>query len=392
MSLRHSLPILPPDLITEILSWLPVKILVRLRCVCKQWKSLIFDPTFAKLHLERSPKHTHTLLTLLHNGTGTRFPTLDHSVHRPLEHPFSTVSEDEGLRVTNHESYHAIGSANGLVCLIDTKYQDEYIEEICSLFWNPTLRLRSENSPTLYDMSSNYLVHLGFGYDDSGDKYKVVVVFCDHTVGKWEGRVHCMGDSCWRNTLACPDFPTLLGGTLTGPFVNGSVNWLALNNLNCHWYKWKEVTIKVLVIFSLDLRKETGKYILLPDGIGELPEDEPELAVLRGSLCLSYDLMKTHFVLWEMREFGVQESWTRLVIVSYVHLQFDDFVPEWPLLPVCLSENRDVLVLACPQAGSEVIMYHPRDGRVEHIVLPNNQVWYAYEHMKSLVLPHPHPH
>ncbi|KEH20154.1 hypothetical protein MTR_8g069490 [Medicago truncatula] len=37
---------------------------------------------------------------------------------------------------------------------------------------------------------------------------------------KWEGRVHCMGESCWRKTLACPDFPILPKGTLVGPFVN----------------------------------------------------------------------------------------------------------------------------------------------------------------------------
>lgn len=200
-----------------------------------------------------------------------------------------------------------------------------------------------------------------------------------------------MGDSCWRNTLPCHDFPTLLRGTLTGTFVNGSVNWLALNNLNYHEYNWKDVTIQQLVIFSLDLRNETSKYILLPDSIGEKPQDEPDLAVLRGYLCLYYNHMNTHFVLWEMREFGVQESWTRLVNLRYAHILWD-FVPDLRLLPVCLSENGHVLMLACPEARHDVVMYNRRDGRVEHIEVPNTPIFYAYEHMKSLVLPHPHPH
>ncbi|XP_045822488.1 F-box/kelch-repeat protein At3g23880-like [Trifolium pratense] len=46
-----SLPTLPFDLIIEILSRLPVKQLLQLRCVCKSWKSLISDPKFAKKHL-----------------------------------------------------------------------------------------------------------------------------------------------------------------------------------------------------------------------------------------------------------------------------------------------------------------------------------------------------
>ncbi|XP_058739626.1 F-box/kelch-repeat protein At3g23880-like [Vicia villosa] len=389
-----SLPVLSPDLITEILSWLPVKVLVRSRCVCKQWKSLIFDPRFAKLHLERSPKHTHTLLTILDNVNGTWVVSLIHSVRRLLEHPSSNVNEDVSCRFKN-QSYHAIGSTNGLVCLIGDKSDDDgNREEIFIQFWNPTLRLRSKKSPTLCNTSSDfnlYSVHLGFGYDDLGDKYKVVAVFWDHTVQKWEGKVHCMGDSCWRNTLACHDFPTLLR-TLIGQFVKGSVNWLSLKNLNCHGYEWENVTMEQLVIFSLDLRKETCRYMLLPDGFGEKPQDEPELAVLRGCLCLYYNHMKTHFVLWEMREFGVQESWTRLVNVSYEHLQLNDFEPEWLLLPVCLSENRDVLVLASTQSWDDVIMYNQKDGRVQHIEFPYNQIWYAYEHIKSLVLPCPHPH
>jgi hypothetical protein len=198
-----------------------------------------------------------------------------------------------------------------------------------------------------------------------------------------------MGGSCWRKTLACPNIPTLLG-TIIGAFVNGSVNWLAVNNLNGHPYKWKNVTINQLVIFSLDLWKETGKYISLPDGFREMPEDEPVLAVLRGCLCLYYDHMKTHFVLWEMREFGVQESWIRLVNVSYIHLEFNNFVPD-VLLSVCLAENGDLLLMANKERV-DVIKYNSKDVRVEYIQLPNNQIWYADEHMQSLVLPRPHPH
>ncbi|XP_050909291.1 F-box/kelch-repeat protein At3g23880 [Lathyrus oleraceus] len=48
------LPTLPFDVVVEILSRLPVKILMQLQCVCKSWKSLISDPKFAKKHLRHA--------------------------------------------------------------------------------------------------------------------------------------------------------------------------------------------------------------------------------------------------------------------------------------------------------------------------------------------------
>ncbi|KEH16639.1 F-box and associated interaction domain protein [Medicago truncatula] len=59
MEATSSPPNLPSDLIMQILSWLPVKFLIRFTSVSKHWKSLILDPNFAKLHLQKSPKNTH---------------------------------------------------------------------------------------------------------------------------------------------------------------------------------------------------------------------------------------------------------------------------------------------------------------------------------------------
>jgi len=59
-----STPIFSDDLIVEILSWLPVNILMRFRCVSKTWNSLIFSSYFAKLHLERSSRNMQILLKL----------------------------------------------------------------------------------------------------------------------------------------------------------------------------------------------------------------------------------------------------------------------------------------------------------------------------------------
>ncbi|XP_040371942.1 putative F-box protein At1g46840 [Rosa chinensis] len=48
------LPKLPFDTIIEILSWVPVVSLLRCKCVCKQWCSLIQDDKFVLKHMDRS--------------------------------------------------------------------------------------------------------------------------------------------------------------------------------------------------------------------------------------------------------------------------------------------------------------------------------------------------
>ncbi|KAL8112897.1 hypothetical protein AgCh_020270 [Apium graveolens] len=46
----------PPEIITEILSWLPVEFHGRLMLVCKQWYALIQDRHFIEKRMERAPK------------------------------------------------------------------------------------------------------------------------------------------------------------------------------------------------------------------------------------------------------------------------------------------------------------------------------------------------
>ncbi|KAJ6859807.1 hypothetical protein NC651_036189 [Populus alba x Populus x berolinensis] len=42
---------LPEDLITEILSWLPVKALLQFKCVCRSWYAIITSQAFISKHL-----------------------------------------------------------------------------------------------------------------------------------------------------------------------------------------------------------------------------------------------------------------------------------------------------------------------------------------------------
>ncbi|RHN75148.1 putative F-box domain-containing protein [Medicago truncatula] len=118
-----SLPVLLPDLSVEIISWLPLKPVVRFKCVSKHYQSIISDPKFAKLHLQRSPKNPHTLLTLrdVDDDDEEIWVVAPYIVRHLIEHPSSVVEEDECRRFNDNNDYYTIGSINGLVCLISKK-------------------------------------------------------------------------------------------------------------------------------------------------------------------------------------------------------------------------------------------------------------------------------
>lgn len=71
-----------------------------------------------------------------------------------------------------------------------------------------------------------------------------------------------------------------------------------------------------------------------------------------GYLCFSQNFNQTHIATWRMMEFGVKESWTQFLRISYQHLQsvfdygYNRRLYMVPLVPLYLSDNGDRLILA----------------------------------------------
>ncbi|XP_057427588.1 F-box/kelch-repeat protein At3g23880-like [Lotus japonicus] len=173
-------PILPFELEMEILSRLPVKTLMQFVIVCKSWKSLILhDPSFVKLHLNRSPKNTHILLAIedepyeIEKQDSWVVPC---SVRCLTEDPSSVIDVEGGYHLKGN--HLIIGSCNGLVC-VGNYYDVDPIEEIWVQLWNSATHLMSKKSPTFHPSMRTSMdaprgkTNLGFGYDNSHDTYKV---------------------------------------------------------------------------------------------------------------------------------------------------------------------------------------------------------------------------
>jgi len=173
------------DLIVEVLPFLPVKSLLRFRCVSKSWKTLISDPTFVKLHLQKSQsqKLNSSLFTIF---TGfTLFTGKEHLNDDELEEEYSVVRYPidrifENLSFTcfhDSQSHHLnikefrkgsfiVGSCNGLILLADADLK-HWLR-----VWNPATRTVSEN----------------FGYSDQDFLYAFV---CDNSTGTYKVVAYC---------------------------------------------------------------------------------------------------------------------------------------------------------------------------------------------------------
>lgn len=121
--------VLPDELILEIISWLPVKPLIRFRCVNNFFKTIVSDPHFVQMHLNKSSRNPHLALTLLPDFDVTTFP-----ISRLLDN--SSIQDDHFYRLPGGDGFWSIaGSCNGLICLINV-----YTSWLC--FWNPSTRTK----------------------------------------------------------------------------------------------------------------------------------------------------------------------------------------------------------------------------------------------------------
>ncbi|XP_058739589.1 F-box/kelch-repeat protein At3g23880-like [Vicia villosa] len=357
---RRSPVYLPEELIAEVLSILPVKSLLQLRCVSKSWKSLISNPIFVKQHLNRSTRNANLTLVSSFLNEGVAAFCL-------LEKPPITVnlSYDPYHQLKDKDHTFVIGSCNGLICFLGLSFFNEHTEMRLRV-WNPATRAISEKLGfSSYDNASHPPT-LIFGYDDSTGTYKVAY-FISHTT---QVRVFSLGHNVWRNIQNSPlDHDCIMNVVqLSGSFI-----WLANHN-----YIGKKI-----VIVSLNLGTEIHTQLLPPPSFDDEPIINPNLSVLKDCLCFSHDFNQTHFVIWQMKEFGVEDSWTQFLKISYRNnLQIDCPFNEFRhnLLPLCLLEKNDTLLLT-DAYQRHIILYNWRDNRVKRI----NQSWPFHNYVESLV-------
>ncbi|PHU21354.1 hypothetical protein BC332_06461 [Capsicum chinense] len=208
-------PTLPLELVTEILSRLPIKTLLKFKCVSKSWLALISSPEFVKFHLSlntNNKEYTHHKF-LMNCRPSYNFKDCSYKVlmnYHPtynfkdcslssLYNESSTEAKELDYPMKSYSMHRRvpygdsiIGSANGLICLVigKTKF----------FLWNPS----STSNCLILKLLGPY----GFGYDEFHDDYKVVCFSNDvlHDDGpcELEVKIYSLKSDSWRRVDDCP--------------------------------------------------------------------------------------------------------------------------------------------------------------------------------------------
>ncbi|XP_020231651.1 F-box/kelch-repeat protein At3g23880 [Cajanus cajan] len=349
-------PSLPDELILEILHRVPVRSLLQFRCVCKSWRTLISNPQFANDHLSTSiadPNMTHH--RLVSSTFGDPRKIVSFSLQSLFQNPSSRAKP---LTLRMSHKYHIVGSYNGLLCLFDV-YQGYF------RLWNPSTRLKSKRlSIGVYP--DVIITYHGFGYDHVNHKYKLLAVVED--VHETLTKLYSFGSNSCTVLQNFPCEPT----RMQGKFVSGTLNWIAKGGVSDD--QW--------VILSLDLATETYSKMLLLDGDAEKILS-PGLQVLRNCLCVCFfDSKSAHWIVWLMKEYGVHDSWIKLMMVPCIGRETSAMYPSSE--PLCILEDGVVLM---KNTYAKLVLYNLNDGRFDYLRIRGELGFNMHIYLESLVSP-----
>ncbi|XP_071711782.1 F-box protein At5g65850-like [Rutidosis leptorrhynchoides] len=248
----------PNEIFQEILTRIPVKSLLQFRSVSKPWLSLIADPLFTKLHLNRSAVNHRAALFI------TAFDTSTHKHHLLSAAPdggsvthLITLRDAPLLQRNTLVAEHLHG-------LILFTCGNEYVENYFAVVINPSTRsvykIPGVTSLPKYTYRSVNMCYM-FGFDESRNEHKVLIImmlgfktFPPMRPSSIEFMIFSLSDYSWRTIDATLPIDIsvlqLYIGTKSSVCVN-SVIHVMLHGQND--------------ILAFDLRTEKFEIIKFPD-------------------------------------------------------------------------------------------------------------------------------
>ncbi|XP_073126850.1 F-box/kelch-repeat protein At3g06240-like [Henckelia pumila] len=344
-------PRLPTDVLIEVLIRLPVKSILKSRCVSKSWCELIRSPVFIQKHSKFERKQRVLLVKRYfpqQNGQGESFSFHDPNFPEVLVSPNLSIPILDDLNISSRKrsniSIH--GPCNGLVCIAFGK---------TVFFCNPALREFKLLPLPRYPFGFIAVpLQYGFGFDPMTGAYKVIKIsYMTHELPKFAEFLDGLGKSnirfdlynsasnSWTQIVAkVPNIIYLPGYEL---FYNGTIHWFAVmatNNYPCILCFGVSTDAFSLLHFHDDFDS--------PERYLRLMEYDDRLAVVGYS---GYMPEPYKIEIWVMKEYGEKESWTKqfvaaghyCVICPFLFLKNEELLVEsynGQLATCALNENK----------------------------------------------------
>ncbi|RZC84908.1 hypothetical protein C5167_047693 [Papaver somniferum] len=283
---------LTQDLLIEILFWLPVVSLLRFKCVCKYWRSIIESSDFIHRHatFEKStsklgnfifqyrPKHINNcdfkpyfFVLSSNRGSGDggeedygqwSYKNLGMAPH------LSDEDENERYAYYNPQA-NMVGSCRGIICI-----HDPHVKDI--ILWNPaTKKFRClPKSLPLLDKFDVFLVEFVlFGFDCETHDYKVLQIsYFKNEVdiaSKNKVQIYSLRSDSWRwcmdaNLYSHASKPDCMN---QGRYLNGSYYFVGKN---FHTNETRDNFWSSTVGLSFNFSKESFRMIPVPHNTNRL--------------------------------------------------------------------------------------------------------------------------
>ncbi|XP_059660175.1 F-box protein CPR1-like isoform X2 [Cornus florida] len=363
---------IPGDVLSDILTRLPLKTLIRCTSVCKPWHTLLTNPSFITKHLNQSRfNNKELLLVRIHSDS-------DDKEHYALRyddnHLFSEYAQLEfPLKSSSCNHYfRIIGCCNGLICLSDDQFS--YTNNL--FLWNPFIRKTMRLPPVRVTVQTHGLFKhsIGFGFDSITDDYKVVrIVHLENHKKPPEIDIFSLSTGTWRDIshVALPH--TIIDERAPQAFLKGAAHWIASSS-----------DAKLIVSFHMGC-EEFGQ-IMLPHNImahaNQLQILGFRVAKFQDSLALIHltGAKDKPCCIWVMKEYGVAESWTKQFNIDMIG----------PFNSVAGFTRNGQLVLA--SSAGYLLARDPHAGSLMHFLIRGSthptyrHSFYADAYSNSLVL------
>ena len=217
---------LPEDLVIEVLTRLPVKSLMRFKCVCKTWNAFTRNASFIDMHLNRATSND-----LNHHHLIKHFDMKVNRFYLFRNESLGGRPQNAILSLQLHgAAFKVLGPCNGILCLHGSSVSKKKYFHI--ILWNPATREYRVLPTSNFGFPPYKLArecYIGYGFDHKTKDYKVVQLLGfrrrnDRKKDEVRAKVYSFNADSWRPIrVKLPYFTTRYPGCTL--YVNGEIHW-----------------------------------------------------------------------------------------------------------------------------------------------------------------------
>ncbi|KAH9707661.1 F-box protein [Citrus sinensis] len=317
---------IPSEIIYDILTKLPIKSLMRFRCLSKLCSSYITAPSFAELHALNFPIKTVGLLVTC----PARLQTAQH---------FFSVDFDGGLAVPlltipPRFSRYTTRSVNGIILMDFGLYAT-----LCNPSTRQTFNTPFVCSLTSPSVNSTYFCVNSFGFDPVSKKYKVL--------NSWaipgrdpEYRIFELGTNSWRPLKGGPNYYPQRESVCVDGFVYFR-SWVSTHKNGR------------TVLIAFDLHEESFRVIEIP-AKALARRSESELIVYSGRPAIADHLLleDATMTIWVLDE-NDGDYWVQIKVFLPEDYGEEILEEDIDYFVDCIGRNNELLLV--PQTVSDSV-------------------------------------